>query len=116
MDVALCRKRSLELDQDSEVKVAYSSNNSSYRRYNGVYVRVCELQQGEDSGGWYYTPSKCSAVLAARRLVEKCLNILLVVTWKHKNYGELRGNYHSRVLVLLDFRTRVIMLQHSAQS
>jgi hypothetical protein len=34
----------------------------------------------------------------------------------HKNYGKFRGNYHSRVLMLLDFRTRMIVPQCSAQS
>ena len=34
----------------------------------------------------------------------------------HKNYGKFWGNYYSRVLVLLDFGTRVIVPQRSAQS
>jgi hypothetical protein len=56
-------------------------------------------------------------VLAARRLVEKCLNILLAVMCEHTKIMEnLGGNYHSRVLVLLDFETRVIVPQRSAQS
>ena len=53
VDVAVGRRRSSNLGQDSEVNVAYSSNNSSYGRYMGVYyVRVSELPQGVDSGGW----------------------------------------------------------------
>ena len=34
----------------------------------------------------------------------------------HKNNGKFRGNYHSRVLVLLNFETRVIVPHRSAQS
>ena len=55
--------------------------------------------------------------MAARRLVEKCLDILIVVTWEHTKIMEtLGGNYNSRVLVLLDFGTGVIVPQRSAQS
>jgi hypothetical protein len=50
-------------------------------------------------------------------VLEKCLNILLAVTWEHTKIMENLGvNYHSRVLVLLDFGTRVIVPQRSAQS
>jgi len=58
----------------------------------------------------------CSAVLAARHLVEKCLDFWLAVAWKHKNCGKFRGNYHTKVLVLQDLGTRVIVPQRSAQS
>jgi hypothetical protein len=34
----------------------------------------------------------------------------------HTNCGKFRGNYHSKVLVLLDLGTRVIVPQLSAQS
>ena len=53
MDVAL-HGRCSDLSEDSEVKFAYSSNNSSVlNRCEGFKnLRVSELQQGEGSGGW----------------------------------------------------------------
>ena len=54
--------------------------------------------------------------MAVRRLVEKCLDTVSIYVGTHKNYGKFRGNYQSRVLVLLDFGTRMIVPQRSAQS
>jgi hypothetical protein len=47
--------------------------------------------RGENSGGWSYTLSECSAVLAARRLVEQSLNFWLAVAWKHTKIVENLG-------------------------
>ena len=76
--------------------------------YMGVcYVRVSDNKVGNREGGNIPLASVQPAVLAARRLVQKCLNILLAATWEHTKIIEnLGGNYHSRVLVLLDFGTR----------
>jgi hypothetical protein len=92
VDVALGRRRSSNLGQESEVVVTYSNNNSSYWRYTVVLLCTSKrITARWGLGRVVISPNECSAVLTAWRLVEKWLDILSAVTWEHTKIMENLG-------------------------
>jgi hypothetical protein len=74
------------------VTVVYSSNNFTMLNiWEFYFILVSELQQGENSGGRLYSPSECSVVLTARRLVKQCLVFLVAAKLEHPKLWKVWG-------------------------